>query len=62
LQRVTTVLMVLMELEYLMMLVIENQEANQLKLLPRFQLLERLFSQQFFWLGLFWLELHLLVD
>jgi hypothetical protein len=33
-------------LGYLMMLVVENQVANQPKLLQLFQLLERLFSQQ----------------
>jgi hypothetical protein len=38
LQLVKTVLMVKMKLEYLMTLVIENQVANQPKLLQRFQL------------------------
>jgi hypothetical protein len=38
LQRVKTVLMVMMVLEYLMMLAIENQVANQPKLLQQFQL------------------------
>ena len=38
LQMVKTVLMVKMKLEYLMRLVIENQVANQPKLLQRFQL------------------------
>jgi hypothetical protein len=51
-----------LELEYLMMLVIENQVANQPKLLRRFQLWERLFSQQLSSLEPFWQGLHLLVD
>jgi hypothetical protein len=49
-------------LEYLMMLVIENQVANQPKLLQQFQLLERLFSQQLSLPVPFWQELHRLVD
>jgi hypothetical protein len=49
-------------LEYLMMLVIENQVANQPKLLQLFQLLERLFSQQLSLPEPFWQGLHLLVD
>jgi hypothetical protein len=45
-----------------MRLAIENQVANQPKLLPRFQLLERLFSQQPSSPVPFWQGLHLLVD
>jgi hypothetical protein len=37
-QQLSLVLLVMMVLEYLMMLVIENQVANQPKLLQRFQL------------------------
>jgi hypothetical protein len=59
LQRVKTKKSVL---EYLMMLVIESQEANQPKLLQLFQLLERLFSQQLSLPEPFWQGLHLLVD
>jgi hypothetical protein len=59
LQRVKTKKSVL---EYLMMLVIENQVANQPKLLQQFQLLERLFSQQLSLPVPFWQELHRLVD
>lgn len=54
--------LVKMELEYLMMLVIENQVVDPPKLLRRFQLSQQLFSQQLFSLELFSLEPHLQVD
>jgi hypothetical protein len=62
LSRLQLVMRQLMESEYLMMLVIESQEANQPKLLQQFQLLERLFSQQLSLPVPFWQELHRLVD
>jgi hypothetical protein len=49
-------------LGYLMMLAIENQVANPPRLLRRFQLLERLFSQQPSLPVPFWQGLHLQVD
>ena len=62
LSQLSQVRLVMMGLEYLMMLAIENQVANQPKLLRRFQLLEQLFSQQLSLPVPFWQGLHLLVD